>query len=354
MRHYLDYYFDLYWDLHVGVKGDAIPAEVRQIGESFNTVLAYRNPMEPIVYEHYMKVRAKLDFLKKWIADARRRRRDRRVQGSGQDVRPLLAQERRRRRALQPQGRRVRGVPQLRRAESVGKHDLRHHVAPQHRRRQRGRARRRSRKTMSNGGQFDAGGRIAVHTARPVRDGAVPHHLAQRRQSLRGRRRARFDVRRIALRQASREVRTTCLRRDAAHGDELRSAPVERIPRRSIPIATRPFRRARRSTTPSARRSGLPKCPFDVTTIKVADGRNVGITNSGFGTVFGVADGKPMPVCDHAGFAPFGFGYRRCPGEQLTIMVFEDFLRKVWKDKIQFANLTARRIRRRCRSARTR
>ena len=69
MRHYLDYYFDLYWDLHVGVKGDAIPAEVRQIGESFNTVLAYRNPMEPIVYENYMKVRANLDFLKKWIAE---------------------------------------------------------------------------------------------------------------------------------------------------------------------------------------------------------------------------------------------------------------------------------------------
>jgi hypothetical protein len=64
-----------------------------------------------------------------------------------------------------------------------------------------------------------------------------------------------------------------------------------------------------------------------------------GLTNSGFGTVFGVADGKPMPVCDYAGFAPFGFGYRRCPGEQLTIDVFGDFLRKVWKDKIEFVNL---------------
>ena len=85
--------------------------------------------------------------------------------------------------------------------------------------------------------------------------------------------------------------------------------------------------------------AGFPKCPFDITSLKVADGRNAEITNSGFGTVFAVADGKPMPVCDYAGFAPFGFGYRRCPGEQLTIHVFEDFLRKVWKDKIEFVNL---------------
>ena len=70
MRHYLDYYFDIYWDLHLGVKGEAIPAGVRQIGESFNTVLAYRNPTRQIVYENYMKTRELLDLLIDWI-DAR-------------------------------------------------------------------------------------------------------------------------------------------------------------------------------------------------------------------------------------------------------------------------------------------
>ena len=88
-----------------------------------------------------------------------------------------------------------------------------------------------------------------------------------------------------------------------------------------------------------SRQMGFARCPFEVTTLKVADGRNAGLTNSAFGTVFGTADGKPLPVCDYAGFAPFGFGYRRCPGEQLTIRVFEDFLRKVWNDKIEFVNL---------------
>src|SRR6266478_259538 len=67
MRPYLDAYWDLYWDLHLGVKPDAIPRPVRQIGESFNTVLAYRDPTQRIVYENYMTVRSHLDLLKSWI-----------------------------------------------------------------------------------------------------------------------------------------------------------------------------------------------------------------------------------------------------------------------------------------------
>ena len=84
---------------------------------------------------------------------------------------------------------------------------------------------------------------------------------------------------------------------------------------------------------------GFAKCPFSSEPFEVKDGRKATINNSGFGTVFGVVDGKPLPVCDYAGFAPFGVGYRRCPGEQLTIQVFEDFLRKVWKSGIEFHKL---------------
>ena len=69
MRPYLESYFDLYWDLHLGVKGDAVPARVRDLGMAFNTVLAYRDVTQKIVYDNYMTVRAHLAYLKEWIDD---------------------------------------------------------------------------------------------------------------------------------------------------------------------------------------------------------------------------------------------------------------------------------------------
>jgi hypothetical protein len=49
---------------------------------------------------------------------------------------------------------------------------------------------------------------------------------------------------------------------------------------------------------------------------------------------------KPSRRIRHAGLvAPCDAGLFRCPGEQLTIQVFEDFLRKVWRGKITFRSL---------------
>ena len=87
------------------------------------------------------------------------------------------------------------------------------------------------------------------------------------------------------------------------------------------------------------RQMGLANCPFTPTTFDVKDGRKAALHNSAFGTVFGVADDKPLPVCDYAGFAPFGFGYRRCPGEQFTVEVIKDLLRTVWQGGIEFVTL---------------
>jgi hypothetical protein len=52
-----------------------------------------------------------------------------------------------------------------------------------------------------------------------------------------------------------------------------------------------------------------------------------------------VVDGTPYPVCDAAGYAPFGFDYRRCGGERLTVGFVKELLRMVWRDGIQFVTL---------------
>ena len=85
--------------------------------------------------------------------------------------------------------------------------------------------------------------------------------------------------------------------------------------------------------------AGLARCPFAREEFALKDGRRAEVTNSGFGTVYGVVDGTVYPVCDTAGYAPFGFGYRRCAGEHLTVAVIKDLLRAVWKDGIEFITL---------------
>src|SRR5829696_2088877 len=67
MHEFQAHYDDLYWDLHVGATGDAIPPEVRQLSASFTTVLAYSFPTLEIVRENYMRVRELRDTLKSWI-----------------------------------------------------------------------------------------------------------------------------------------------------------------------------------------------------------------------------------------------------------------------------------------------
>jgi hypothetical protein len=84
---------------------------------------------------------------------------------------------------------------------------------------------------------------------------------------------------------------------------------------------------------------GLAQCPFSKEALAVKDGREAEVTNSAFGAVYGVIDGEAHPVCDDAGYAPFGFGYRRCAGEFLTVDFVKDLLRKVWAEKIEFRRL---------------
>jgi hypothetical protein len=342
MRHYLDYYFDLYWDLHLGVTGAAIPQKVRQIGESFNTVLAYRDPLQQIVYQNYMTVRSLLPFLKSWI--------DERVNdiASGRGANPektfvyywlknagngehfskkdIVFECFHNFVALSQWGNTIFGI-MSRLAEGSGDPQVQASF----------------RNTMTgaydnaNGAPYTPiellvmelfrtispnGGSIStIHDARDSQYGASPHE----RLGLRFRRNSYIST------------PHTATSFEPVHWPN----PQQFDPGRYLHVPT-----SAQIDEDKCRQIGLASCPFNITTWPVSDGRNAGLTNSGFGTVFGVAGGKPLPVCDYAGFAPFGFGYRRCAGEQLTIDVFADFLRKVWHDRITFHKLNLAQPRR--------
>jgi hypothetical protein len=336
MRHYLDYYFDLYWDLHLGVTGPAIPTQVRQIGEAFNTVLAYRDPMQPIVYDNYMKTRALLDFLKAWIderlndiASGKTPNPEKTIAfywlknaGSGEHFskKDIVFECFHNFVALSQWGNTLFGITN-RLAEDGGDPAVRAAF-------QAAMAQDQGpgdwtsftpldlfvmelfRTISPNGGSLSA-----VQDARATTFyGESPH--------------ARFGFR--FERQSYVSTPHTSTSMDPTHWTNPAAFDPARY--QSVPTSAE-------IDEAKCRQIGFARCPFERTGLMVTDGRQVEIANSGFGTVFGVVDGKPRPVSDYAGFAPFGFGYRRCPGEQLTIQVFEDCLRKIWRDKITFQKL---------------
>jgi cytochrome P450 len=88
-----------------------------------------------------------------------------------------------------------------------------------------------------------------------------------------------------------------------------------------------------------AAKAGLARCPFPKTSLTVKDGRDAEVTNSAYGAVYAAVDGKPYPICDTAGYAPFGFGYRRCAGEYLTVEFIKEYLRAVWNERLTFVKL---------------
>lgn len=337
MRHYLDYYFDLYWDLHLGVTGDAIPFEVRQIGESFNTVLAYRNPLLPITYENYMIVRERLDFLKSWIDDrladiesGKTKDPEKTIawywlknagDGSHFAKKDVVFECFHNFVALSQWGNSIFGM-MSRLSEDGGDPAVRASFA----------------QTMSGSGTFDTANGVAysplelfvMEAFRVISPnaGSVSAIKDARRSAYGASPQQRFGV--PLERHSYISTPHTSTSMDPVHWQD----PDTFDPTRYLRVPT-----SDQITEDKCRQIGLARCPFDITNFAVKDGRRANLTNNGFGTVFANVGSKNLPVCDYAGFAPFGFGYRRCPGEQLTINVFEDFLRKVWRDKIVFRKL---------------
>jgi len=325
MRHYLDYYFDLYWDLHLGVKDDAIPPQVRTIGESFNTVLAFWDPTQPIVYENYMMVRALRSFLKAWIDERLDDIANRRIShpektiawywlrnaGNGEHLskKDVVFECFHNFVALSQWGNTIFGI-MSRLSHDGGDPDVRASFE----------------KTIS--GDYDNANN-APYTPLELFVMELFRTISPNGGSFS----ALVPYSRFGMpyeRHGYIITPHTTTSFDPRHWTN----PQQFDPGRYLNVPT-----SAQVDEAKSRQIGFARCPFDPTTFNLSDGRTAAMANSAFGTVFGVVDGKPLPVCDYAGFAPFGFGYRRCPGEQLTINVFEDFLRKVSRDKVAFHKL---------------
>lgn len=324
MRRYLDSYPDLFWDLHLGVKGAAIPAGVRQIGESFNTVISFRDPMLAIVYENYMKVRALRTELKEWIAAKMHEVMNRQIKDpektfvyywtkngkEGEDFRhkDIVFECFHNFNALSQWGDMIYNI-MLKLEKTSGDPAVKAWF----------------KKTMeSEHDTVDAGAftpleRLVMELFRTISPSPGIISTLQELQPIHGVDRYAYAI--TPPIAASLDPRQW-------------EKPLEFNPDRYVDAPT-----SDRIGEAKAKAIGFAKCPFGKTSFPVSDGRRAEIANSAFGTVFGVVDSKPLPVCDHAGYAPFGFGYRRCPGEQLNIGVFSDFLRKIWADKIEFEHL---------------
>ena len=323
MRSYLTGYFDVYWDLHLGVRGDTIPGKVLQFGESLNTVLAYRDPTQEIVYENYMFVHANLALLRSWIAERLADLTNGKIANPEKTfayywMRNAAGEESFRLEdivsecihdffAFNQWGTTIYNA-MLKLSSNSGDPEVKSVF----------RAMMESDFDESEGMPFTPLERFVMELLRVI----GPNN---------------GSLSRISELGTSQHERPVYLLSPHAITD------LDRIqwkdwqkfnPDRYSSITT-----SDQVDEDVCRRIGFVACPFERTVFDVRDGRKVSLHNSGFGTVYGVVDGKPVPVCDHAGFAPFGFGYRRCPGEQFTIKVFEDFLRKVWIDKIQFLNV---------------
>ena len=323
MAQYFANYYDLYWDLHVGATGSEIPTEVRQFSAGFNTVLGFYYPTLEIVRDAYMQARNTREALKSWL--------DVRVQAIKDGQQPNadstfvyywlkngeLGENFRRMDivfecfhfflAFSQWGNTVYNVAA--KLEPT-------HGDPN--------VQKWFEKTMKggpdnvDGSPFTPLDRFVMELFRTINPNAGSLSTLKRARQL--------------LPSEFSSIATPHL---AASMDPRQwEKPTEFNPDRYKTVPT-----SAENDEARVKQMGLARCPFSKEEFPVKDGRKVEMTNSAFGAVYSKIDGTPHPVVDTAGYAPFGFGYRRCAGEHITVEFIKELLSKVWQEGISFTKL---------------
>lgn len=322
MRRYLDSYYDLYWDLHVGVTGADIPPEITEIGQCFVAALGFFYPTDEIMHQNYLRVRELREPLRQWI--------DARVQavkdGTVPDADKTMVHywltngqegENFRRKdivfecfhnflAFSQWGNALYNII-ARLDQTQGEAAVREWFA-----------RTMADPDRTDGTAFSALDRFVMELFRVISPNTGSFSVLQADRQFIG---PGYSA--IITPHA-----------ETSSAPHFWPNPHQFDPDRYLTAPT-----SDQHDEASAQQLGFAYCPFTQKSYPVKDGRDAVIANSGFGAVYGVVAGKPQPVLDYAGYAPFGFGYRRCAGELLTIDFFKDMLRKVWQDKLTFSTL---------------
>ena len=318
MRQYLDSYWDLYWDLHLGLSGQEVPSFAREIGASFIACLAILDVFDPTFEKNYMSVREKRPQLDRWIS-ARLEMIEAGCPGAeetmayywlknGIEHKNVVYECFHNFLALSQWGNAIYGtIELLRDGGSAEVRAIYEATMSDPNRNQRSAAE-----------PFSPLDRFVMELFRML----VPNSGSISTES-------------ATQRLGEGVVYTVHDHTQLAQSPVHWKDPEAFDPRRYHTKAT--------SAEPNeerASRLGLAKCPFDHESFQVKDGRtDVALVNSGFGTVYSEVEGTACPVVDDAGYSPFGFGYRRCPGEIMTVGVMEDFLERLWREQQRGARL---------------